>query len=227
MAVQLEFEKQYCYWRTCCTLCLLAYSAADQDTFKHHLSLVVPVFSIVLTCQVVAGTCSDVAGEISAALAHAAVAFADTSDLSSAYWDKANMAYAQSGADSKEFGNSNVAYTELAIYYASTGLVAHVLFGAASMYTACLALNCGDDKTYLDHVMSLGNMKEPDGGTKWFYEVSGWDNPWWDAAVLMLGQGIEGPPVYDQPAFKTFLGVFADKWVNGKAPVECAPSSCL
>jgi Glycosyl hydrolase family 9 len=174
------------------------------------------------THPVNAGKCSDVAGETAAALAHAAVAFADTPELSSAYWDKAKMAYAQTGIKDKKFGNSNDVYTDLAIYYASSGVVSHCLFGAASMYAACKALSCGDESTYLDDVMALGNMKESDGGQKWFWEVSGWDNAWWDAAVLMLGQGETGPPVYGKPAFKTFAGIFADKWVNGKAPVECA-----
>ena len=115
---------------------------------------------------------------MAATLAHAAVAFADMPELSAHYWDKAKMAYAQTGVDNMQFGNSNEAFTDLAIYYASGGVVSHVLFGAASMYTACKALKCGDEKVYLDHVMELGNMKEPDGGQKWFWEVPGWDNAW-------------------------------------------------
>ena len=93
------------------------------------------------------------------------------------------------------------------------------------MYTACKALKCGDEAKYLADAMKLGNTKEPDGGQKWFWEVPGWDNAWWDGAVLMLLQGEAGPPIYDKPAFSTFLGIFVDKWVNGKAPVECATNS--
>ena len=39
----------------------------------------------------------------------------------------------------------------------------------------------------------------------------------------MAGEGEAGPPIYGKPAFTTFLGVFAEKWVDGIAPTECAP----
>ena len=42
-----------------------------------------------------AGACSDVAGEVAAALAHAAVAFKDKPDLSEKYWLKAQEAFSQ------------------------------------------------------------------------------------------------------------------------------------
>ena len=69
---------------------------------------------------------------------------------------------------------------------------------------------------------------EDDGNSKWYWEVPGWDNAWWDAAALMAHQGEAGPLVWGQPAFTTFLGSLADKWVNGKAPVQCAalPRAC-
>ena len=40
----------------------------------------------------------------------------------------------------------------------------------------------------------------------------------------MAGHGEAGPEIYKQPAFTTFLGIFVDKWVEGKKPVECAAS---
>jgi Glycosyl hydrolase family 9 len=115
----------------------------------------------------------------------------------------------------------------LGIFYKSSGVVSHALFGAASMYAACKAISCGNAWSYYRDVMALGNLREPGGGTKWFWEVASWDNAWWDAAVLMLGHGVEGPEVYGRPAFTTFLGTFADKWVNGVAPIECACSDAL
>jgi hypothetical protein len=170
------------------------------------------------------GKCSDVTGEIAASLAHAAVTFADMPNISAEYWKKAKMAYQQTGVATKSWGNSNTVFADLGIYYASSGLVSHVFFGAASMYTACKVLKCPEEKQYMDDVMALGSMKEPDGGQKWFWEVPGWDNAWWDGAALMASQGVAGPPIFGKPAFTEFLGVFADKWVNGKAPITCEPA---
>ena len=81
------------------------------------------------------------------------------------------QAYKQTGVGKLKFGNSNDVFTDLAIYYKSSGIVSHVLFAAASMYSACRAINCGDAGTYLKDVNKLGNMKEADGGIKWFWEV--------------------------------------------------------
>ena len=46
----------------------------------------------------------------------------------------------------------------------------------------------------------------------------------WDGAMIMLQMRETGPKVYDgQPLFKQFLGIFANKWIYGKDPVQCAP----
>jgi hypothetical protein len=132
------------------------------------------------------------------------------------------MAYAQTGVATMTFGNSNNVFTDLAIYYGSTGVVSHVFFGAASMYAACSVLECDEEDAYLGDALSLGNKQEPDGGQKWFWEVPSWDNAWWDGAMVMLQHGIEGPAIYGNPAFTTILGTFADKWVNGLSPIACA-----
>lgn len=168
-----------------------------------------------------AGTCSDVAGEIAASLAHAAVAFRDQEDLASEYWRKAQMAYAQTGAVSGNFGASHEEYPLLAVYYTSTGVRSHVFFAAASMYTACKVFGCPDEQLYFAHTEKLGIMKEADGGQKWFWEVPGWDNAWWDGALLMAQDGIEGPEIFGKPAYTQFLRSFADKWTNGKSPIRC------
>jgi hypothetical protein len=158
---------------------------------------------------------------MAAALAHAAVVFADVPELSKLYWEKAKIAYKQTGVDSKTWGNSNTAFSDLAIYYTSSGVVSHVFFGAASMYSACKALECSDLDTYLQHTNELGMSKEADGGQKWFWEVPGWDNAWWDGAMLMASEGIGGPELGGQPMYTQMLSIFVDKWVNGKAPVQC------
>lgn len=168
-----------------------------------------------------AGTCSDVAAEIAASLAHAAVAFRDRRTLSNEYWRKAKMAYAQSGAPSGPFGASHQEYSTLATYYTSTGVRSHVFFAAASMYTACRVMNCPDEAMYMEHTERLGIMKEADGGQKWFWEVPGWDNAWWDGALLMAQAGVEGPEIFGKPAYSQFLRSFANKWTNGKSPIRC------
>lgn len=173
------------------------------------------------TLSVSAGTCSDVAGEIAASLAHAAVAFRDRAALAREYWRKAQMAYAQTGAVNGKFGASHEEYPTLATYYTSTGVRSHVFFAAASMYTACKALGCPDLDTYLAHTEKLGIMKEADGGQKWFWEVPSWDNAWWDGALLMAQAGVEGPQIFGKPAYTQFLSSFVDKWTNGKSPIRC------
>ena len=168
--------------------------------------------------------CSDVSGEIAATLAHAAVVFKDRPELSSRYWEKAQMAFAQTNAESGgDFGNSIDAYPDLAMYYTSSGVVSHVLFGAASMYSACKALGCSDEGMYLDIVMSLGNREEKESA-KWFWPVPGWDNAWFDAAVLMAAHGVEGPDVYGKPAFTNLLSEFVGAWVQGSDPVTISPN---
>jgi hypothetical protein len=157
---------------------------------------------------------------MAASLAHAALVFADKPELSKLYWEKAKLAYKQTGVESKSWGNSNTAFSDLAIYYTSSGLVSHVFFGAASMYAACKALKCSELDTYLQHTNELGLSEEDDGGKKWFWEVPGWDNAWWDGAVLMASEGIGGPDLAGQPAYPQMLAIFVDKWVNGKAPVQ-------
>ena len=177
------------------------------------------------------GTCSDIAGEVAATLAHAAVTFEGRSALSARYWAKARVAYAQTGVrDGDDFGNSNEAFTDLAIYYASSGMVSHVFFAAASMYSACRGLSaCGDAEadTYLADAMRLGNMKEPGGGQKWFYPVPGWDNAWGDGALIMAHHGEEGPPIYGKPAFKFYLGQWVEAWTKQKEPVKRSPEGQL
>ena len=172
------------------------------------------------------GMCSDVSGEIAAALAHSALAFIDRKRLSQTYWERAKVAYAQTNVGQDTFGNSNDVFPPLAVYYTSSGVVSHVLFAAASMYTACLRLGgCSDEEAevYKSDAERLGSMKEPDGNSKWFWPVSGWDNAYFDAAVLMAHAGVEGPNVFGQPAFKYFLADFVNKWVEGTEPVTISP----
>ena len=168
------------------------------------------------------GTCSDIAAEIAGSLAHAAIAFRDRKALAREYWRKAKMAYAQSGAVSGKFGASHEEYPVLATYYTSTGVRSHVFFAAASMYRACKVRRCPDEAKYLAHTQKLGIMKEADGGQKWFWEVPGWDNAWWDGALLMAQDGIEGPEIFGKPAYTQFLRSFVDKWTNGKSPIRYA-----
>ena len=190
---------------------------------------------------VCAGKCSDVSGEISASLAHAAIAFKakkGVGKLANEYWRKAVMAYKQTGADTKTFGNSNDVFDKLGIYYPSSGVRSHVFFAAASMWEACTKLGTGvcsteDAAMYKAHALELALLKEADGGQKWYWEVPGWDNAWWDGAILMAQMGEEGPPIAGKPAFKEFLGVFARKWTYGLSPIKCVyvgtlvcPSGC-
>ena len=55
-------------------------------------------------------------------------------------------------------------------------------------------------------------------------QVSGWDNAWWDGAIIMAQMGYQGPIVDYNPAFYHFLSVFARRWAYGEGPIECAPS---
>ena len=125
-----------------------------------------------------AGKCSDVTGEMAAALAHAALAFADKPTLAGIYWKHAQWAYAQTGVATKTWGNSNDALADLRIYYPSSGVVSHVFFGAASMYAACVARQCGRAAEFLSDARGLALTPEADGGKKWFWEVPSWDNAW-------------------------------------------------
>lgn len=118
-----------------------------------------------------ADKCSDVTGEMAAALAHAAIAFADKPTLAGRYWQHAQLAYAQTGVATKTWGNSNDALADLKVYYPSSGLVSHVFFGAASMYAACVARRCGREAEYLRDARELALAPEVDGGKKWFWEV--------------------------------------------------------
>lgn len=169
------------------------------------------------------GACSDVAGEVAASLAHAAAAFQDRPKVRDRYWRKAVQAYAQTGVKSMQFGNSNDVFPLLKTYYKSTGVVSHALFGAASMFDACKKIGCGDSKRYLDDVMKLAAMTEADGGSKFYWEVAGWDNAWWDAAVIMAAHGIRGPLLHGEPVFTSSLQRFVSKWVDGKSPVSISP----
>jgi hypothetical protein len=173
-----------------------------------------------------AGEASDVAGEVAAALAHAAIAFKlEDPAFSAKCWAQAKVAWALTGIEAKKFGASSVAYPLLANYYKSSAVVAHVFFGAASMFTAALELKDAAAEVYKAQAIEVGASKEADGGQKWYWEVPNWDNPWWDGALLMAARGIEGSTVDGSPVFKHFLGVLADKWVHGKDPVKCAPLS--
>ena len=169
------------------------------------------------------GQCSDIAGEVAASLAHAATAFKDRGVQSRMYWRRAKMAYAQIGVGSMTFGNSNEALPILASYYASSGVVSHVLFAAASMYAACSKLSfcrSSEADAYKQQAVKLGNTKEPGGGQKWFWPVPGWDNAWWSAAVLMASLGEEGPSIYGNSAFVHYPATLVDAWVNGDKPVQ-------
>ena len=42
--------------------------------------------------------------------------------------------------------------------------------------------------------------------------------------MLLAAHGEAGPEIYGRPVFPQMLGNFADKWVNGKSPVQCAPA---
>ena len=173
------------------------------------------------------GKCSDVTGEIAATLAHAAAAFVHEPELSAVYWEKAKAAYAQTNIGPDSFGNSNDVYAPLAVYYASSGVVSHVFFGAASMYSACMALDaCSDDEAsqYRADAERLGNMKEPDGGQRWFYPSETWDSAWFSGAALMASHGIAGPDIFGNEAFKFFLADFAKKWVGGQDPITISPN---
>jgi endoglucanase len=167
--------------------------------------------------------CSDVAGEMAAALAHAAIVFKNDDARREMYWSKAKLAYKLTGVGPDTFGSSNDAYDKLAVFYTSSGVVSHVLFGAASMYAACLAIECGDEAAYLADVMRLGAMKESDGGQKWFWQVPSWDHAWWDSAALMLSHGVKGPDIYGEPAFSKLMGDFATTWVDASEPVQMSP----
>lgn len=169
------------------------------------------------------GQCSDIAAEVAAALAHAASTFRNDDALRDAYWSKARSAYAQTGIDSDTFTNSNDAYPLLSVFYKSSGVVSHVLYAAASMYSVCLDLECGDEAQYLSDVEKLAAREEPDGQKKWFWPVPGWDHAWFDAAVLMLQRGVQGPDVYGRPAFLAFLGDMVAVWVNAEDPVQMSP----
>jgi len=55
--------------------------------------------------------------------------------------------------------------------------------------------------------------------------MSGWDNAWWDGAVLMLARGEEGniDPAIDPEAgmYSIFLRNFVTKWVQAQSPIMC------
>ena len=114
-------------------------------------------------------------------------------------------------------------YKRQAAYYVSGAVITHVFFAAASLYTAALELEPGAADGFRADAMELAVMQEANGGQQWYWEVPGWDNAWWDGALLMAAQGIKGPDIDDNPAFFNQLGVFVDKWVNVQAPIECVP----
>lgn len=54
------------------------------------------------------------------------------------------------------------AYTDLAMYYSSSGMHSHVFFAAASMWSVCKRLSSkvcgsGEAKTYYNHAMKCAN----------------------------------------------------------------------
>lgn len=179
-----------------------------------------------------AGECSDIAAEMAAALAHSAVAFKSNNELSSLYWTKAKQAFNQTSADSPDdVTSSSDTLTDLQNYYRSTSPRGHVFYGAASMWVACQALDaCDDDEAeyYKDLANGIAGVLDFTGG-RWYWEQAGWDNAWWDAAMLMAQQGEEGPIVDGNIAFPHFLEVFAYRWVGGEvdefSPIRCASLS--
>ena len=205
------------------TRVLLHVGDIDADhAYSGRAELYPPLDRNVRYCEF--GQCSDIAGEVAAALAHSASVFRNDDTLRDEYWAKAKAAYSQTGVDTDTYTNSNDAYPLLSVFYKSSGVVSHVLFAAASMYSACLDLECGDEARYLADVEKLAAREEPDGQKKWFWPVPGWDHAWFDAAVIMLARGVHGPDVYGRPAFSAFVGDMVSAWVNGNDPVQTSPS---
>jgi hypothetical protein len=164
---------------------------------------------------------------VAAALAHAALAFSDIPVLRDAYWAKAKLAYKLTGIATKSFGTSTTAYPLLQQYYPTKTPVAHVFFAAASMLLASKTLESTSASSFQDDAMVLGAMAEPTGDKKWYWEVPGWDNPWWDGALIMAKLGIQGPLIDGKRAFLHFPAVFASKWTKGLDPVKCAAMHSL
>jgi hypothetical protein len=186
------------------------------------------------------GQCSDLAGEMAAALAHSALAFKGRADLSALYWGKANQAFKQTGALNLDitgkitaamFSSSRDTLTVLQKYYNSQSPVSHVFFGAASMWVACKTLPafCTESEAskFKDIALALSSVTDRQG-PRWYWEAPGWDNAWWEAAMLMAQQGEKGPMIDGQIAFPGFLNVFMNRWVNGEvdeySPIRCAPA---
>lgn len=169
-----------------------------------------------------AGQASDIAGEVAAALAHAALAFSDMPELSCMYWDKAQLAYKLTGIETRTFGTSSELYPILHNYYPSSAAITHVFFAAATLAMVARALGKdAAEQQFLTEAVELGGKKELDGSQKWYWEVPSWDNAWWEGAIIMAQLGVEGPKIDGyNPAFKHFLSVFADKWTNGLHPIK-------
>ena len=154
---------------------------------------------------------------MAAALAHAAVAFKHNPELSERYWSKAKQAFSQTGAFEGNVTSSREAYPVLQNYYNSQSPWSHVFFGTASMWVACKAL-CDDEaeaSLYRELANELADVVD-DQGPRWYWEQPGWDNAWWDAAMIMAQEGETGPTIDGNTAYPHFLNVFVNRWVNGE-----------
>lgn len=172
-----------------------------------------------------AGEASDIAGEIAAALAHAALVFkTENPDLAAVYYARAKATWALTGAATNTFTASSDTYPVLQGYYESTAPTSHVFFAAASLFAAATEFEPETAGPWRASALQLGAKAEPDGSRKWFWSVPSWNNAWWDAAVLMAALGEAGPQTGSEPLFTGSLATFVDSWVNGLAPVQCVPS---
>lgn len=179
-----------------------------------------------------AGECSDVAGEMAAALSHSAVAFQNNADLSKLYWTKAKQAFAQTSIEDPSAITSSANVLEvLKNYYNSSSPRSHVFFAAASMWVACKALITHDlcdeveAEIYKDLANDIAGVVDF-SGPRWYWEQAGWDNAWWDGALIMAQQGETGPIIDGNLAYTHFLEVFTYRWVGGEvdefSPIRCA-----
>jgi hypothetical protein len=187
----------------------------------HRLLLICAKLHHQETC---AGKCADLAGEVAAALAHAALAFKEWQDLSMKYWDKANQAFKQVGdvktlidnGQTSQIGISSNQFPLLQNYYKSSSPWSHVYFAAASMWVACKSLSfctATEAAGFKDLAISVSSVVD-NSGPRWYWELAGWDNAWWDATVLMAQQGESGPMIDGNVAYTHFLSVFVNRWVN-------------
>jgi endoglucanase len=151
---------------------------------------------------------ADIVASASGALAQAALAFEGTDDAFAAVC----LQNARSLYDFAVRTSESPPFAESAPFYVSTGIHHQLFFASASLFAAT-----GDD-SMADAALKWA-MAEDRGSHAFYSTWIGWDNAWYEAAAIMLGEG------RDTPAgdLATYLRAVVDAWVSGDG-IKASPA---